>query len=171
MVICGFYAAYCDFFLLINRRKSYIIDMMMIKGVKRMMRRGVAIALLLALCLLGGCRGAEPKGDTRVLLDGKPWDGAKPGGSDDLRVYVTLDGADLIDLPFDEAHTLEIIQPDGARNTVSLTGEAVTMISANCENQDCVHMGEVTRDNLELRVMGGFIICLPHKVSVEVRGG
>jgi hypothetical protein len=30
-------------------------------------------------------------------------------------------------------------------------------------------MGEVTRDNLEVRVMGGFIICLPHKISVEVR--
>ena len=29
----------------------------------------------------------------------------------------------------------------------------------------------VTRGNLELRVMGGFIICLPHKVSVEVRDG
>ena len=29
----------------------------------------------------------------------------------------------------------------------------------------------VTRDNLELRVMGGFIICLPHKISVEVRDG
>ncbi len=128
------------------------------------------IALLLALCLLGGCRGSAPKGDTQVLLDGRPWDGAKPGEGGDLRVYVTLDGAELIDLPFDEPHTVEIIQPDGAKNTVSLTGEAVTMASANCENQDCVHMGEVTRDNLELRVMGGFIICLPHKVSVEVRG-
>ena len=36
--------------------------------------------------------------------------------------------------------------------------------------EDCVEMGEVTRENLELRVMGGFIICLPHKLSVEVRG-
>ena len=43
------------------------------------------------------------------------------------------------------------------------------MDHANCENQDCVNMGQVTLDNLELRVMGGFVICLPHKVSVEVR--
>ena len=45
------------------------------------------------------------------------------------------------------------------------------MEHADCDNQDCVQMGAVTRDNLELRVMGGFIICLPHKISVEVREG
>ena len=55
------------------------------------------------------------------------------------------------------------------RGGVTLTGAAVYMDHANCDNQDCVNMGEVTLDNLELRVMGGFIICLPHKVSVEVR--
>ena len=143
--------------------------MMMIKGVNRMGRRCVLIAVLMAIALLSGCHGSGPMGETRVLLDGRPWDGTASGGGD-LRVYVTLDGAALIDLPFDEAHTIEILQPDGAQNIVSLTGEAVVMQSANCDNQDCVHMGEVTRDNLELRVMGGFIICLPHKVSVEVRG-
>lgn len=132
-------------------------------------RRAVVIVLLLAACLLAGCRGRAPKGGAEVLVDGRPWDGENSGGGG-LRVYVTLDGAALIDLPFDEAHTVEILQPDGAENVVSLTGEAVTMQSANCENQDCVHMGEVTRDNLELRVMGGFIVCLPHRISVEVRG-
>ena len=29
---------------------------------------------------------------------------------------------------------------------------------------------EVTEENLEVRVLGGFIVCLPHKLSVEVRG-
>ena len=43
------------------------------------------------------------------------------------------------------------------------------MESANCEGQDCVHMEPVTRDNLETRVMSGMIICLPHRLSVEVR--
>ena len=44
------------------------------------------------------------------------------------------------------------------------------MEEADCHGQDCVKMEPVTRDNLEMRVMGGFIICLPHRVSVEVRG-
>ena len=133
-------------------------------------RRWGALALLLAACLaLCGCGGGG--GEARVLLDGKAFAGGSvaPDAGDSARVYVTLDGKPLIDLPFSQAHTVTVVQPDGATNEVQLTGQAVRMQSANCENQDCVNMGEVTRDNLELRVMGGFIICLPHKVSVEVR--
>ena len=135
----------------------------------RLKRRAAALVLLLCVAL-SGCGGREA-GEVRVLLDGR----AFPGGSvsaeseDDTRVYVTLDGAAVIDLPFGEAHTVTISQPDGAENVIALDGRSVVMQSANCENQDCVEMGEVTRDNLELRVMGGFIICLPHRVSVEVR--
>jgi hypothetical protein len=88
-----------------------------------------------------------------------------------LRVYITCDGRPLLDLPFGEAHSVQIIQDDGSENTVAITEDAVYMEHADCDNQDCVHMGAVTRDNLELRVMGGFIICLPHKISVEVREG
>ena len=137
------------------------------KGVKRAVLW--LLLILLTLPLLTGCQSRKPSGETRVLVDGKAWEGAAADDGD-LRVYITLDGAPLIDLPFGEAHTVEILQPDGAENTVALTGEEVVMEHANCENQDCVQMGAVTRDNLELRVMGGFIICLPHKVSVEVRG-
>ena len=135
-------------------------------------RASIALALLACLCaLLSGCRKDSGR-EARVLLDGRAWDDASiaAAADDDLRVYITLDGAPLIDLPFSDAHTIEVIQPGGAENRILLTGDSVVMESANCENQDCVHMGEVTRDNLELRVMGGFIICLPHKLSVEVRG-
>ena len=122
------------------------------------------IALLLALGLLiSGCAPGRKGDGVRVLVDGRAWEG--------LRVYVTFDGRPLIDLPFGEAHSVQVLLPDGAENTVAITGEAVYMEHADCENQDCVNMGAVTRDNLELRVMGGFIICLPHKVSVEVRDG
>ena len=69
-----------------------------------------------------------------------------------------------------EAHVVRVTQPDGAVNEIANTGSAVSMAEANCHNQDCVRMGEVTRDNYELRVMGGFIVCLPHRLSVEVRG-
>ena len=134
-------------------------------------RRG--LALLQALCglLLTGC-GARSGGEVQVLLDGAAWDGSpvSPDADDALRVYITLDGNALIDLPFNEARTVTIRQPGVGENTLALTGEAVYMSHADCENQDCVNMGRVTRDNLELRVMGGFIVCLPHKLSVEVRG-
>ncbi len=115
----------------------------------------------------------EPKGsgEVQVILDGKPVAAQESTGSagEGLRVYITLDGKPLLDLPFSEAHTVRIVQPDGGENTVTLTGSSVYMTEANCEGQDCVQMGEVTRENLEVRVMGGFIICLPHRISVEVR--
>ncbi len=138
------------------------------------MRRFSLLILAIALCAaLAGCGWSGEPADraVRLLLDGE----AVQAGSvapevDGLRVYVTLDGAPLIDLPFSEPHTLTIAQPDGGENTVALTGSGVHMESANCEGQDCVNMGEVTEENLELRVLGGFIVCLPHKLSVEVRG-
>lgn len=115
----------------------------------------------------------EPKGcgEVQVILDGKPMAAQESTGSagEDLRVYITLDGKPLLDLPFAEVHTVRIVQPDGGENTVMMTGSSVYMTEANCEGQDCVQMGEVTRENLEVRVMGGFIICLPHRISVEVR--
>ena len=131
-----------------------------------------AFALLAAVAMaLTGCRSAKPAAPARVLLDGQAWSGGSvsPDSADGLRVYITLDGAALIDLPFGEAHRVTVAQADGAENEIELTGESVHMAHANCDNQDCVNMGAVTRENLELRVMGGFIICLPHKLSVEVR--
>ena len=129
-------------------------------------------AVLLSVFLSGHSgSGTEDAGKVRVTLDGKEVQEAgsvNPGG-EDLRVYITLDGEPLLDLPFAEAHTVRIAQPDGGENTVALTGASVYMTEANCEGQDCVQMGEITRENLEVRVMGGFIICLPHRISVEVR--
>ena len=92
-----------------------------------------------------------------------------PEKQEDLRVHITLDGAEIADLPFGEAHTVQILQANGFENNLLLTGDSVLMESANCEGQDCVHMEKVTRDNLETRVMFGMIICLPHRLSVEVR--
>ena len=141
---------------------------------RRFHARLACLALAFALALaLGGCgRDEAPEGGVRVLLDGEPWPGGSlaPEDGGELRVYVALDGEALIDLPFAQRHTITVSQPDGAENVIALTGEAVYMQRANCENQDCVDMGEVTPDNLELRVLGGFIVCLPHRLSVEVRG-
>ena len=131
----------------------------------------LAVAVLLYFFVLRPSDNVKENREVQVLLDGKVMEETESTGSEekDLRVYITLDGKPLLDLPFAEEHTVRIIQPDGGENTVSLTGSSVYMTEANCEGQDCVQMGEVSRENLEERVMGGFIICLPHKLSVEVR--
>ncbi len=164
----------------VYNRKRIQIPLRRFDDLKRLRSpaRTAMILLLAAICALpGGCTAPAPredaarKADVQVLLDGAAWDGQPVSpGAEGLRVYVTLDGAALIDVPFAEVHTLDIIQPDGAENAIRLTGDAVFMERANCQNQDCVQMGEVTEDNLELRVLGGFIVCLPHRLSVEVRG-
>jgi len=137
-------------------------------------RGGLALLLTAVLVLAGACSAPKEAGETTgagIFLDGNPWTAGSPlpEGKGDLTVYVTLDGETLMTLPFEEPHVVRIVLPDGGENTLTLTGTAVTMTEANCEGQDCVRMGEITRENLEVRVMGGFIICLPHRVSVEVR--
>ena len=137
-------------------------------------KRLALAAMLIALCATAcGCakRAAEDGGAVRVLVDGVESRGGSlsPDSGDDVRVYVTLDGAPLIDLPFAQAHTVDVLQPDGGENSIVLTGRSVYMDHANCDNQDCVDMGAVTLENLEARVLGGFIVCLPHRISVEVR--
>jgi len=131
----------------------------------------LAVAVLLYFFVLRPSGNVKENREVQVLLDGRLMTEKENSGSGekDLRVYITLNGEPLLDLPFAEEHTVRIIQPDGGENTVTLTGSSVYMTEANCEGQDCVQMGEVSRENLEERVMGGFIICLPHKLSVEVR--
>lgn len=149
----------------------------MTRGVLRAPARArVAAALIAACLLLAGCAGQSPSegandSGVQVLIDGAAWDGrALPIGEGELRVIITLDGQALIELPFDTPRAVTVRQAGVGENTVTLTGEAVYMSHADCENQDCVNMGEVTPQNMELRVLGGFIVCLPHRLSVEVRG-
>ena len=139
------------------------------------MKKRVWIAVLLlaaaaaVICFVLLRPGTRTAG-TQILLDGEALsDPVLSPDSKDLRVILTLDGKEIVNLPFEEAHTVKVIQENGDENSLVLTGDGVVMESANCEGQDCVHMEEVTRDNLETRVMFGMIICLPHRLSVEVR--
>ena len=77
----------------------------------------------------------------------------------ETNTVVELPGAFTFDNKIAQTYT----DPQGKEKT------AVRMEHANCEGQDCVQMEEITRDNLETRVMFGMIICLPHRLSVEVK--
>ena len=131
---------------------------------------GILVIAAAVLCLALLRPGVRPAG-IRVLVDGKEFTDTvlSPENRESLRIIVTLDGTKIADLPFGEPHTVRFLQDNGDENTLLLTEKSVRMESANCEGQDCVHMEEVTRENLETRVMFGMIICLPHRLSVEVR--
>ena len=137
-------------------------------------RRCVLCLILLSLILmLTGCapRSEAPEsGGLRILVDGKAVQaGTQKASSEEAQVWFTLEGRLLLTLPFAEAHEVSVLQEDGSENTVRMTGAAVYMEKVNCPHEDCVQMGEVTLENLQYRPLGGFLVCLPHKLTVEVR--
>lgn len=87
---------------------------------------------------------------------------------DETSVIITVDGREYVRVPLSRPQTVTIRQTNGAENVVEVTERGALMRSSTCDNQLCVHMGEVTVDNWEWRVNGAFIICLPNRVSVEL---
>ncbi|SCY82073.1 NusG domain II-containing protein [Alkaliphilus peptidifermentans] len=64
-----------------------------------------------------------------------------------------------------------IINIDGKYNEIKIDANGVLMHDSNCENKDCLHQGEITLENISTRIMGGWIICLPNHVSIELVKG
>ncbi len=112
----------------------------------------IIAALLLAAALLAGAsllapRPADVSGDT---------------------VIITVDGREYARVPLSQKGPLTIRQENGAVNTLLVTENGVLMQSSTCQNQLCVHMGEVTREDWRYRPNQQFIVCLPNRVSVEL---
>ncbi len=142
---------------------------------KNVRREILALSALLALVLaafwLAHSRGAfrapvpEISEDSGVRIEGTAPIGYRAGAEAHLSVQV---GGEMALIPLDSEGTITISQADGRVNTVALAAGAFHMQSANCDNQDCVHQGEVTLENRGRRVMTGFVICLPNEVVLEI---
>ena len=91
-----------------------------------------------------------------------------PPGAEESMVVITLDGEVIDRVPLSAPRTVTVEQPDGSVNVVEVSDHGAVMLSSTCDNQLCVHMGEVTVDNWEFRPNQAFIICLPNRVSVEL---
>lgn len=89
----------------------------------------------------------------------------------DHAVIIQVDGREYLRVSTDKPQKITVSQPDGQENVVEITENGVRMYSANCPNNDCVRQGEVTRENMDYRPSQGLIICLPNRVSVELRAG
>lgn len=83
-------------------------------------------------------------------------------------VVISLDGEEYGRYPFGSEQEIVIAQENGKHNVVQLSRHGVHMESANCKNQNCVQQGEVTPENTANRALGGWIICLPNRVTVEL---
>lgn len=56
------------------------------------------------------------------------------------------------------------IPENGAYNLLCVTADGVQMMQADCRDQICVHHRKIVRQ-------GESIICLPHRLTAEVRDG
>ncbi len=64
-----------------------------------------------------------------------------------------------------------VIDKNDHHNEIEITEEGVKMLASSCDNQICVMQGEATLENMETRIMGGWIVCLPNEISIELVKG
>jgi hypothetical protein len=91
-------------------------------------------------------------------------------GSDAGTAYlrITVPGQTYELIPLTEEREIVIQQEDGSRNVVEIFPGGFRMKESNCANQDCVLQGDVTTYNVAGRVLANEIICLPHRVLLEL---
>lgn len=81
-----------------------------------------------------------------------------------LYVVVSADGEVVSEMELKNDHTREVYEYEdekGNKNVIYREGEHVHMHDANCTDQLCVQQGEISEE-------GDTIVCLPHKVLVEI---
>ncbi|HPR78359.1 MAG TPA: NusG domain II-containing protein [Candidatus Limiplasma sp.] len=83
-----------------------------------------------------------------------------------LRISVPGQTYQLV--PLTETRDIVIEQADGSRNVVEIFPGGFRMKESNCSNQDCILQGDVTVDNVGSRVLANEVICLPHRVVLEL---
>lgn len=75
---------------------------------------------------------------------------------------VMVDGETVMTLPMDR-DTEQVIRTEGGRNTIRIRDGKVSCIEADCPDKICVKHSEID-------TVGETIICLPHKLVLEVEG-
>lgn len=81
-----------------------------------------------------------------------------------LFVTVSVNGEHVHEMELKKDHRREIYEHEdsqGRRNVITREGEKVFISEANCSDSLCVLQGEITE-------AGETIVCLPHKVLVEI---
>lgn len=100
-----------------------------------------------------------------------PAPAAEPLSDAEVRAWllITVGNVTYSPIPLKQEGNYTIRQDGGEKvNVVHVTTDSVTMASSTCENQLCVGEGTVTLENKENRILGGYIICLPNSVTLEL---
>lgn len=76
-------------------------------------------------------------------------------------VTITVDGKVLKTLPLNEDTALDISGANGGSNHLEIKNGTASITDADCPDKLCVHQKEIKNQ-------GESLICLPHKVIVQV---
>ena len=111
-----------------------------------------------------------PSGETASPA---PGDSAEPEATFDPSsvkgwLVVTVGNSTYQPLPLIAEGDYSVTQESGAENVIHVTENSVEMKSSTCDNQDCVKQGVVTLENMEERLLGNMIICLPNQVTLSL---
>ena len=89
-------------------------------------------------------------------------------GKASLYLLVTAGNTTYAPILLEHEDLLTLTQDEATVNVIHVTPDSVWMESSTCDNQDCVEQGVVTADNRQARVLGNTIVCLPHRVLLEL---
>lgn len=76
---------------------------------------------------------------------------------------IKVDGIVIRQLSLKEDITVEINGYDGGINKITIENGNVSVTYADCPDSFCVNMGKISKT-------GETIVCLPHRVVVEIKG-
>lgn len=82
-------------------------------------------------------------------------------------IYINDMLYEAVDLSEDTVITVD--QGEGKVNHIEVKDGMIFMADSTCADQLCVDQGEMGPDNYENRPLLNWIICLPNKVTVELR--
>ena len=115
------------------------------------MKKGDKIFLVVFIVIIIGWVAFRFFGD-RVALDEKS-------------VQIKVDGQVYTTIPFANIEGMRTIDLETERgfNRITIDKDGAEIIEANCPDKICVHTAKITQP-------GPIIVCLPHRVSVEIIG-
>ena len=81
---------------------------------------------------------------------------------------ITVAGRETGLVALDHSENLTLAGENDAYNVVKIFPGGFSMKESNCRHQDCLGQGTVTAENAASRPLGSRIICLPHKLVLEL---
>lgn len=84
---------------------------------------------------------------------------------DEKHVHISVDGKLVKTIPLDDTSKSEefTVETDLGVNIIKVANGMVAIVEANCPDELCVKDGAISNP-------GEMVVCLPHKVVVEIKG-